>query len=271
MDDEFRGFAGEVFTLRVGSDQKDLFVPRDILMAIPYFEHALNRQVSRRISGFMLTSFSGGFIESQTKTFVLPEDNAKTIADVLYYAYTGCVPKLPDVDHSCSREQTARVEAYLLAWVVAIKYKAEQVANSLIDKFVAYAGKRMLHPGVLLVLGEADMRDILLYRLLAPEILWTYKRGVYPNELYARATDEHTDCFENILRRLPHEEVVALVLAAHWANNEWPDYDWSSSFAARDLCKFHVHDLTEPCEKGDDYNDFSHYSDASRSDVKESD
>jgi len=73
MDDKFRGFSSETFTLVVGPEAKQLFVQKNILLQIPYFRSALN---------------SGEYIESKEKTFILPEDDPRVVADVLYFVYT---------------------------------------------------------------------------------------------------------------------------------------------------------------------------------------
>ncbi|KAK5318367.1 hypothetical protein LTR70_005510 [Exophiala xenobiotica] len=44
MDDKFRGFCSETFTLIIGPKAKKLFVPKDILVQIPYFHSALSMQ-----------------------------------------------------------------------------------------------------------------------------------------------------------------------------------------------------------------------------------
>lgn len=59
----------DIYTIIVGPRQQQLFVLRDILVKTPYFSAALS---------------SGAFIESTTKVFHLPEDNAQVVTDIIY-------------------------------------------------------------------------------------------------------------------------------------------------------------------------------------------
>ena len=253
MDDQFRGFDGEVYTLNIGPEKKALRVPEGILTSIPYFKTAMS---------------SGSFTETNTMTFDLPEDDPQAVADILYYTYTRNVRplKIPHHQLMYDCESTAAVEAHLRAYIVADKYKAEDTANSLVDEFINFQSESRANPGYLPILSEAGLVDSPIYKLIVREVLFHILDRDYRDRLILfDAADAQPSTFEEMVRRLPHEDLVQLTLMANDFKDEYAHDDkdqieyptlsdvgkeeFPSSKALENLCKYHKHDLTDPCSK----------------------
>ena len=272
MDDRLRGFDGEIYTLNVGPEKKVLRVPECMLSTVPYFKTALS---------------SGSFTESKAKTFDLPDDDPKAVADVLYYAYTGHVETLrvgayimQHIDDRLDRKprndackQMADAQAYLQAYITADKWKAEATVNKLVDAFITYQSKSAADPGYLAVLGRAEYRDCPLYKLLMQELVFEMLSLDCRDRLVLfNAADEQYISFEEACRSLPHEDLIQMALTTSRFNrfnlfdandneNGSPTLDdiararYPSMIALKQICKYHKHDLTERCSKPTEENE----------------
>lgn len=166
--DPYHGFgSSEIFTLIIGrgQEEKPLMVQRDILVQIPYFESALR---------------SGNFPESQEKVFKLPEDDARAVADVIHFVYTGRVPALSyslTESGSVLPEYEKRAEHYVKAYVVADKFMSEATANALVDAIVSYMAKLLVPPSFIVILKQAGLCQTPLYTFFLEEAAYTVKDG----------------------------------------------------------------------------------------------
>ena len=232
MDDRLRGFGGNAYTLKIGQDQEELLVPGNILTLVPYFKKALS---------------SGSFTESTTKTFELPDDDPKAVADVLYYAYTGQVPAVP-YHPATSREDAQGLEPFLRAYITADKYKAESTSNKLVDRIIEFQSGNLMNPGTLWILGDAGLHDTPLYKLMAKEMMYQLQFGGYDADwdVYFLGTDQETSTFAEACRRLSKEDMVHIMTYGNGLRYGWKD-SCPALEASKNLCSYHKHEISEPC------------------------
>lgn len=79
MGYRFKGFGSHPYTLLVGSDEEKLYIPRSLLLQIPYFAKVL------------VTDSSDDARKEQLR---MPDFECDTLADVIYFFWTKMVPKL---------------------------------------------------------------------------------------------------------------------------------------------------------------------------------
>ena len=232
MDDKYRGWDEETYILSIGPESKQLFVPRKILTQIPYFSSALK---------------SGNFVESEKKTFHLPDDDAQAVADVLFFTYTGKVEELPGAqDDDPDPEVTTRIKSYLRAYIFADKCKAESTANDLASRIIECYDRKMVDPGTISILGEAGLHATPLYGYLLQAIAMDYQRGFYTMDNAISSDYEKSMNFEEACNKMSREELLRLVVIA-----ADPEVESKFVHAAKGetykLCKYHKHDLTKEC------------------------
>lgn len=276
MADRYRGWTDEQFTLLVGPEKTELRVSQGVLELLPFFKNALQRYVNATgyrpsfelYAAYKLTDKfdSGGFTESKTKTFELPDDDPKPVADLLYYAYSDQVQPIPraaEGTFSLSRKALDDISVYVEAWVLADKYSSEVTANRLVDAIIQYGTHETIHPALLAVLGGRELRDTPLYNLLAQEIWAEWKAGHYDNFDFDKDTSNNDpdewSTLEQVLEFLPQQDMIRLFTSGRQylldeQNREDDDgYDgpYPMTYAMRELCKYHKHELTPPCQKQD--------------------
>lgn len=112
MQIQFLGYQGEdVYALVAGGDTTNAtvsFIPKDVLTKIPYFQAALR---------------SGAFLESETKTFYLTEDDATAIADVIFFSN-----QMPNNPPAITESKRLR-----LACILADKWLIDAVHNKFLE------------------------------------------------------------------------------------------------------------------------------------------
>lgn len=212
MSDPLRGFGGsEVFTLIVGKEKKVLSVPKNILIQIPHFKVAL---------------LSGGFAESHSRRFELPEDSPEIIANIVYFTHSQRIPLPADTDG---------IRAYLRMLIVADKYQAESLANGMIDQIVLHYKKTVTSGREIALLREAGLGDSLLSNLLLRVVAWDMSHNVYKS-------DSTWD--GNGFDELTKEEMSFLLESIMKQTKEDKD---PLEVAKKEPCLLHTHTLTPVC------------------------
>ena len=240
MEDHYGGWDEETFTLIIGPEGKRLFVPRKIVLNIPYFASALK---------------SGAFIEFESRTFNLPDDDAKALADVLYFTYTGEVKKSSIQYSTGQKRDSARAQHFqslLRAYILADKYKAEVVANQLADTIIWYQDRSTLDPDSIWILSNAGLQDSPLYNLLLREMHRYLEEGDYNNYTVSWLDDDSDVVdFDEALQRLPKEDLIRFIRIPNRLERK---EQYPIQKARSKLCDYHKHDLTETCKKPQPYH-----------------
>ena len=221
--DRLRGFGGEIYTLKVGPDEEQLLVPGNILTLVPYFERALS---------------SGSFTESTTKTFELPDDDPKAVADVLYFVHTGRVEALSPFN---TLGITTAFQAYLRAFIVADKYKAEAVANNLVDAIIRRQSGCVVNPASICILGNAGLHGTPLYTDLMRELYRQSVKRPYRGHTFL-GPDPGKTTLEEATHGWSKEDFRQFMVIV----GEGPPKGTIFG-GAGNMCDFHMHDLTERC------------------------
>lgn len=233
MDSSLRGFASEIFTLKIGPEEKQLNVPRDILTQVPFFSTSLS---------------SGNFAESHKKSFDLPEDDAQAVADVIYYVYAGRVPSL--------NLNIEAVHKYVRAYIVADKFKAEIVANELATQLICYHAEQPVAPATVQILLDADLHSKPLCDVLLKDLAWYMKRGDFAEQGSCKADLEgESDGEGSVLSdKLDWSELDGwsksnLLSLIHVIRNLQVEMykDGPASDALDNLCGLHTHESTKKC------------------------
>jgi len=230
MDDKFRGFCSETFTLIIGPEAKELFVPKDILVQIPYFNSALS---------------SGQYIESKEKTFKLPEDDPQAVANVIYFVYTNHVKKL-DRATPTTIEEVQEVGTYVKAYIVADKFTAETTANRLLDELFEYHRYRLVCPKVIARLSTAGLENSDPYEVFIEHIAYSLKHDHYPETTPGETSQAKIQYdWEGVCAQLEKEDLLRMIAAFKRVKYSGEE---PIETAVLNRCMFHKHDLTEKCK-----------------------
>lgn len=230
MDDKFRGFSSETFTLIIGPEARKLFVPKDILVQIPYFNGALS---------------CGQYLESKEKTFKLPEDDPQAVANVIYFVYTNHVKKL-DRATPTTIEEMQEVDTYLQAYIAADKFMAETTANRLLDELFEYHRRNLVCPKVIARLSAAGLEKSSLYKVFIEDIAYNLKYDHYPEATPGEASRAKIqNDWEGFCAQLEKEDLLKMIIAFKQAKYSGKE-PMETAFTNR--CMFHKHDLTEKCK-----------------------
>lgn len=219
MNSQFRGFAGtEVYTLIVGREEKHLSVPHDILTLVPFFATALS---------------SGAFEESRNKVFRLPEDDPQAMADLLSFSYTN---EVKEIDSLFADDAAEMAISYIRAYIVADEFKAEVIANRLVDRIIRVYASFFPTSSQITLLSQANLENKLLYQLLVDTTAYGIVGNFYDGSVYEDVSELCENLskadLSNIMKAIPRLKISDKDPAKEvWANR----------------CNYHNHELTEPC------------------------
>ena len=236
MDNRLRGWTGELFTLIAGQHQEQLSVQRGVLERIPHFQQALNGQ---------------NWIEVNERKFLLPEYEAETVANVIFYVHTGHVQELDYQSERPTEEQAEKVVSYVREWILADRWGAEATANALVDEIGRYHGDRPVNPELVSILAAADLQESPFYSYLIGDLASEVNLQTYEGWHVYGSTDEEGNytgqgpTFKEVCDRLPSEVLVRLLVDSQNSNLGESPYERVST----NLCSLHKHKQTNSCGK----------------------
>lgn len=225
----------DVFTLIVGEEKEELYVPRTILEQIPFFIKALE---------------GNQYKEAKEKVFTFPEDDHETLADLLHLVVTGDVPQIKSQRHSpdsATLDQETRVLKYVKTYVLADKLMVEGIANKLVDQVVEYHRNANVLPEALVILREANLEDGRFYDFLVRDLAVDLR--CYMKELGKKRFDMwklDAEGIQDEVALISSDDMPAILTALL---NTMPNPGCQS--LGRNLgCSLHTHQLTERCDWG---------------------
>ena len=171
MPTKFRGFGSDVFLLRVGSEQTELKIQRDILTQIPYFAKALS---------------SNAFSESVELTFNLPDDDPSAVAEVLWFVLVGSVPPIMTVESSdsISYADRVKVQSYVKAYIAADRLMVDDVKMKILEMVVVHHQVSHVDADLIATLSEASHHDSALYAFFIAQMAWDFNQSQFGDRNY---------------------------------------------------------------------------------------
>jgi len=157
MPANFRGFASDVFLLRVGPEQIELKVQRDILTQIPYFAKALARDA---------------FVESVELIFNLPDHDPTALSDVLWFTLVDEVPPIIEDD-----------ESYVQAYIAADRLMVDDIKSKILGRIVVYHQAMFVEPEHIVILSERNYHGSALYAFFIAQFAWDYWHNEHPEDI----------------------------------------------------------------------------------------
>lgn len=147
----------DLFTLIIGHEKSELYVPRTLLEQIPFFSNALK---------------GDQFKEATEKVFEMPEDDPKTINDLLHFVFADHVKSIQETSKEKTTDEEAEiVKSYVRAFIAADKFMAEGTANRIVDSLFNYHLTTGVDPELIGILSSANLRDTGLYKYLLDDIV----------------------------------------------------------------------------------------------------
>lgn len=232
MDDSLQYFGSEdIFTLIVGQERKKLYASRPVLQQIPFFDNALK---------------GNHFKEAKNKTFELPEDQPKAVADLLYFVFANHVRAVDCEEQGVGRDKEKIVEEYLKAFIVADKFMAERTANRLLDRISCHFRYNNVENDHIDILSSAGLQATKLYNFLINDLASTMKHAIRQGKRF-RESDKHfaTDS-ESFLANMASDTLTAVLrsLLDPKADLKSSTSKWDSPF---EDCSLHTHHFTKRC------------------------
>lgn len=182
MDLGPRGFDSKPLTLVVGPEATELYVPKTILLQIPYFQEKIPAN-----------------IPADYRLKVTDTDPA-TAADVFYYMWTKHVPQIeipdPEEDERWAAAGTAATK-YTEAYVTARSWGLQWLEEAIIQSLLPYRRESTTNPSDIMILYNAGIQESLLYKFMIAEFGWDFQYSGF--ESLTKAFPN----FEDIIKTMP--------------------------------------------------------------------
>jgi len=187
MPAKFRGFGSDVFLLRVGPEQTELIVQRDILTQIPYFAKALS---------------SNAFSESVELTFNLPDDDPSAVSEVLWFVLVGSVPPIEMIDETpdaICEAATVKVQSYVKACIAADRLMVDDVKRKILEMVVVHHQDSYVDADLIATLSEAGHHGSALYAFFIAQLASDFHqsrnvhRDSWARDKFGTSSEKHVE------------------------------------------------------------------------------